>query len=340
MNRIKPTLVGMCLVCSSALAVDHSQHAGHHHDHHNHIDFSPVGVMGSHTHSKGSLMFSYRFMHMQMDGMRDGTDDLTDADVLRDFMVTPLRMSMQMHMFGAMYAPSDRFTVMAMLPLVKKNMDHVTRMGARFTTRSEGLGDIRLSGLYVLSASDRHQVHLNAGISLPTGDIDEKDDTPAMANAQLPYPMQLGSGSWDLLPGITYTGNDQSFIWGAQAQATIRLNDNDNDYRLGNRLELTAWGGKKFTQTWTGSVRLKGMVWGDIDGKDPKLNPMVVPTADTNLQGGKRVDLLAGLNFYSPNGVARGHRLAIEAGTPVYENLDGPQMRTRWLLTAGWQYAF
>lgn len=330
-------LFGMSLVAGSAQAVDHSQHVNH--NHHDHIDYSPLGVMGSHTHEKGSMMFSYRFMNMQMDGMRDGTDDLTDAEVLRDFMVTPTRMTTQMHMFGVMYAPANNFTVMAMLPWVRKNMDHITRMGARFTTRSEGLGDIRLSGLYVLKSGHNQQIHLNAGVSLPTGDIDEKDDTPAMANAQLPYPMQLGSGSWDLLPGITYLGNNTSISWGGQVTGTIRLNDNDNDYRLGNRLELTGWGSKKISRALNGTLRLKGMVWGDIDGKDPKLNPMVVPTADTNLQGGKRIDILAGLNLYPQNGASRGHRLSIEIGTPVYEDLDGPQMSSQWMLTAGWQYA-
>jgi hypothetical protein len=80
------------------------------------------------------------------------------------------------------------------------------------------------------------------------------------------------------------------------------------------------------------------LAWGDIDGKDSRLNPMMVPTADTDLQSGKRIDVLAGLNFHG-NGVLKGHRFAIEAGVPVYENLDGPQMSTQWMLTAGWQYA-
>lgn len=325
-------LFGMSIVASNVNAVNHPQH------HHDHIDYSPVSVMGSHTHSRGSIMFSYRFMQMQMDGMREGTDDLTDADVLQDFMVTPTRMSMQMHMFGVMYAPADNLTLMAMLPLVKKNMDHVTRMGVRFTTGSEGLGDIKISGLYVLRGGGHHQIHLNAGVSLPAGDINEKDDTPAMANAVLPYPMQLGSGSWDLLPGITYTGHDEAFSWGAQAMATVRLHDNDNDYRLGNRLDLTAWGSRKITRDISGSLRLKGMLWGDIEGEDARLNPRMVPTADTGLQGGKRIDLLAGVNLSSSHGFSRGHRLAIEVGVPLYEDLDGPQMSTQWLLSAGWQY--
>ncbi len=312
----------------------HNQWSGSRPDGH-----APIGVMGDHLHKTGEWMFSYRYKRMQMDGMRDGTDDLTDADVLKDFPVTPTRMSMEMHMPGLMYAPTDDLTLMLMVPLIKKNMDHVTRMGARFTTRSEGLGDIKLSGLYALKRWNNQQLHLNAGVSFPTGDIDEKDVTPAGSNTLLPYPMQLGSGSWDLLPGITYLGQNNMLSWGMQAIGTIRLNDNDNDYRLGNRFELTGWGAKKFNNTLSGSLRLKGLVWGDIQGNDPKLNPNVVPTADANLQGGKRIDILAGLNFYSRSGITKGHRLAVEVGTPIYEDLDGPQMSTQWMVTVGWQYA-
>ncbi len=328
-------LFAINLVSLAVPAADHSHHAGHHH---NHADDSPIGVMGGHTHSKGTWMFSYRYMRMQMDGMRDGTDDLTDAEVLRDFRVTPVRMTMQMHMFGAMVAPSDDLTLMLMLPWVKKDMDHMTRMGTRFTTRSEGPGDIRLSSLYVLKRWHQQQVHLNVGISLPTGDIDEKDDTPAMANAPLPYPMQTGSGSWDLLPGLTWIGQSNGWSWGGQLMGTVRLNDNDNDYRLGNRLELSAWASRKVNDIIGASLRFRGLAWGDVDGADPKLKPNVVPTADPNLQGGQRLDILAGLNVYTGSGAFRGHRLALEFGAPVYENLDGPQMSTRWMLTAGWQY--
>lgn len=42
--------------------------------------------------------------------------------------------------------------------------------------------------------------------------------------------MQLGSGTYDALPGITYLAQYGQFSWGAQATATIRLGGNDRDY--------------------------------------------------------------------------------------------------------------
>ena len=71
---------------------------------------APIGVMGDHTHHAGGFMFTYRYMLMNMDGMRIGTNGVSSQRVLEDFMVTPTDMDMQMHMFGGMWAPTDFFT--------------------------------------------------------------------------------------------------------------------------------------------------------------------------------------------------------------------------------------
>lgn len=47
-----------------------------------------------------------------------------------------------------------------------------------------------------------------------------------------------------------------------------------------------------------------------------------------------------GVNDYARSGSFKGHRLALEVGYPVYQDLDGPQLETDWMLTGGWQYAF
>ena len=161
---------------------------------------APIGVMGDHTHGAGEFMFSYRYMLMDMDGNRIGTNRVSNQRVLEDFPVTPTDMQTQMHMFGLMYAPTDYVTLWGMIPYVKKEMNHLTRMGVRFRTESEGLGDIKFGGLIKIFDNYSQRVHLNAGMSFPTGSIDKKDGTPAGPNQQLPYPMQLGSGTFDLLP--------------------------------------------------------------------------------------------------------------------------------------------
>jgi len=301
---------------------------------------APIGVMGDHVHGKGEWMITYRYMFMSMDGNRDGTDNLSTDDVLEDFMVSPEDMTMQMHMIGAMYAPTEDLTLMAMVPFVIKEMDHLTRMGTRFTTNSSGLGDIKLSGLYQLFNQNRQTVHLNLGFSVPTGSIDERDDTPAGDNVILPYPMQIGSGTFDLRPGITYLGQTDNWSWGAQANAVLRLGENDRDYTVGNHYQLTGWAARTLSDQVSLSLRLDGETRENYDGADLALNPNLIPTADPDLRGGTRLDLGLGVNVYLPESFLPEGRIAAEFELPLYQSLDGPQLETDWQLTVGVQSAF
>ncbi len=333
-------LLALCFSTLTANAAD--EHAGHHSSEHNHIGNEPIGVMGAHAHSQGDWMFSYRFMRMDMDGNRDDSDRVSTSKVLKDYMIAPKSMTMDMHMVGAMYGVNDDVTVMLMVPYLDVEMDHVTRMGAKFTTRTHGIGDVKLSSLIRLQEWNGGQLNLNAGISIPTGSIDEKDDTPAGANQHLPYPMQPGSGTYDLMPGLTYLGNNDSLSWGAQGVGTIRLSDNDNDYSLGDRFNLTTWIVRDWTSQFSSSLRVNGEWWGNIDGSDRKLSPMapnMVPTADPDKRAGRRFDLLVGASFSPASGWFAGQRIAAEFGAPVYQNLDGPQLETDWTVTVGWQLA-
>lgn len=329
----------------SGNAVGQDEHA--HADHAGHVGHgtqSPIGMMGDHLHPKGDWMVSYRYMHMEMEGSLKGDDRIRTRDIIsptgEGFLVTPTEMTMDMHMLGIMYAPTDNLTLMAMAPYIRNSMDHLTRMGATFTTDSEGIGDVKVTALYGLTTWQNQHLHLNLGISFPTGDIDQKDRTP-MGNVRLPYPMQLGSGTYDLLVGLTYGGQSDKWSWGSQAMGTVRLqSENDNDYRLGNRLDITGWFLRDLSRGWNASLRVEGQAWGNIHGEDPKLNRNVVPTADPDLRGGKRIDLLAGVNFAQYSGTLKGHQMGLEAGYPAWQNLDGPQLKTRWTVTAGWQYVF
>ena len=66
----------------------------------------------------------------------------------------------------------------------------------------------------------------------------------------LPYGMQLGSGTWDLKPGITWLAQCDDFSLGAQAMGTVRLeNENDAGYALGDKLDVTAWAARKLNES-------------------------------------------------------------------------------------------
>jgi hypothetical protein len=303
-------------------------------------EHGPLGVMQDHMHDKGEWMLSYRYMRMDMGGTKVGSNSISTAETHQQFMVSPTNMEMDMHMLGAMYGVSSKVTVMAMVPYLNKSMDHVTRMGGRFNTSTNGVGDIKLAAMVSLLKEAGQSAHLNLGISLPTGSIGERAAIPINPDAQLPYPMQIGSGTWDLMPGITFTGTSNRLYWGAQAMATIRTGTNSRDYRLGNKFQLTAWNMFRLTPAFDAGMRVSYNRWGNVHGVDAELIPMLVQTANADLQGGDRVDISFALNYQVQGGTLQGHRLAAEFTLPVYQKLDGPQMEHNWSLMIGWQKAF
>ena len=308
---------------------------------------APIQIMGDHTHKKGEVMLSYRFMYMNMNGNGDGTKELSNSEVLRPdgpYMVTPEAMPMQMHMLGAMYAVSDDLTLMVMFNYAFISMDHMMMNGNTFTTESSGLGDIKLSGMYNVFAKGNTRGHAQLGISIPTGSLEAKDVTPMSSGNEviLPYPMQLGSGTWDLLPAFTYLGQTPRVSYGAQANGVIRLGENDRGYTFGNTCALVGWTGYKLTDWVSPMLSVKYSSWRDISGKDTAhdmaLMNNMVHTVDPDLKAGSKIDLGMALNFQGPEGPLHDLRFGANFDLPVYQNLDGPQMLNKGILTFGLQY--
>ena len=309
------------------------------------LDIYAPSVLRSHLHEKGEWMVGYEYMTMSMEGNLDGTDSVSNQDILQQFMVAPTSMSMDMHMFHVMYAPSDDVTLMAMFCYVDNSMQLLTGTGGTFETQSSGMGDVDLSVNHVLSevesAGAVHRFALTYGLSLPTGSIDEEDYLPAMmADARLPYPMQLGSGTFDPSLGALYLGYSTNYYWGTQIVATVRMGENDHGYRLGNRTDLETWVSRAWTDSTSTFVRLSASHEGNIHGADPALNPMMVPTADPNRQAGTNVNIHLGFDFHVGKGRTGGHTISVEFTRPIYQDLDGPQMETEEIARVAWQVVF
>ena len=317
---------------------------------------APIGVMGDHVHKKGEFMISYRFMSMPMEDNLVGTDKISSDEIVLEIenvfgtpptlRVVPERMTMNMHMVGAMYAISDKLTLMGMTMFLSSEMDHTTYQGmmgtnvlGEFTTETSGISDTRITAMYKLTDFS----HINLGLSIPTGSIEETDQILTPMNEtpspRLPYPMQLGSGTWDLLPAITYANRSDQFGWGAQANGIIRLGENEYDYSFGNKIGLTTWGSYLVTEWLSTSLRVDFMNLGSIDGMDENIMAPV-QTANPDFHGGARLDALLGVNLIGQSGFVKNQRIAAEFGIPVYQDLNGPQLQTLSVLTLGYQYAF
>ena len=150
--------------------------------------------------------------------------------------------------------------------------------------------------------------------------------------------MQLGSGTYDFNPSLVYRGKsgERAWSWGSKIAAVIRTGTNDEGYTLGDRLSATSWFARDLNDNLSVSLNFNYQDWDVIDGVNPALNPLMIQTADPLLQGGRRLDLSLGANYIFGNG----HRLALEYGQPISQNLNGPQLQSNSMLTLGWQKAF
>ena len=277
-------LAAACLLTTPALA--HDVRAD---------DHAPIGVMADHAHKAGEFMVSVRHMHMEMSENQIGTDSISPDAIVTTIpnrffgnpmqpptlRIVPTSMRTDMTMVGAMYAPTDWVTLVAMGSYIQKEMDHTTYMGpagtnvrGEFRTSPEGFGDITVGGIFpVLGVADRkadnqQELNLRAAVSIPTGSTTKTDDilTPMGGNPtiRVPYMMQIGSGTWDLKPAATFKGWAGKIGYGAQYAGTIRLGSNDQGYSFGDIHEATAWVSYSPAQWLSLSGRIKGRTMGRV----------------------------------------------------------------------------
>ena len=307
---------------------------------------APIGVMGDHGHKTREVMLSYRFMVMDMQGLQSGTTSIETADVLEDFMMAPTTMQMQMHGFGAMFAPHDKLTLMAMAnyQLLRMEMEgahhhtggHHGHPVGHHEMSSLGVGDAKLEVLLTLWKRPNLTLLGNIGTSFPAGSISQKGDSGAL----LPYPMQLGSGSFEARLGGTLFGYHQNWSYGSQLRGIFPLHTNSQGYRHGTAVSGTAWGARRLSDWLSLSGRLFFTHSGNITGHHPELNPRMSPSHRPDGRGGQRLDFAISSNLMVPTGTFAGQRLAVEFQMPLYQNLNGTQLKTTWGLILGWQYAF
>ncbi|MBT7279451.1 MAG: transporter [Rhodobiaceae bacterium] len=325
---------------------------------------APIGVMGDHRHKAGEWMVSVRHMNMSMKGNLKGRQSISEAQVLQlpnqhgspaNLRVVPQTMDMKMTMLGAMYAPNDTITLLAM------TMQHETTMrlntyGAMsqtllgsFTSQSEGLGDTTLGALIAGGEIDKGilngQWHYGLALSVPTGSIKQTGSVLSPMNMRasgkrLPYPMQLGSGTYDVKPSLTFNNAAHGdWRYSGQLAAVVRLDDNAQGYRLGDKAHLQAWASRRLAPFVSASMRLDASHQQGLKGSDAAIT-LPVPTAQTNFSGGQLAHLSFGFNFVGQAGLLHGHRLALEWTRAIHQKARGVQMQHQDTLTLGYQKAW
>lgn len=313
---------------------------------------APLGVMTDHIHEKGTWMLSYTYMDMHMQGNRIGSANASDNTIYQHYMMAPENMTMQMHMAMLMYGVTDGLTLMAMGGFAIYNMSMNMSMPGMVMTpgnmtmrsMSSGITDTRLYGLFNCSGKDDHRTILSLGVNMPTGPVTATGTTMFGADQRVSYDMQPGTGSYSLLPGITYVREQGLFSYGADAGADIKLDNNSLGYRFGNVYHASVWAGYRFLPFVSGSLRAEGVRADKLMGSDPVVSisayENIDPTTDPKNYGGTTMSLYAGLNFHTMKPALAKFNLLVEYGVPVYQDLNGTQMSLKSNLLAGLQYSF
>ncbi|MBT1073178.1 transporter [Pelotalea chapellei] len=352
----------LMLTCGAAGAfdmddmhMDQEQHAHTGHDMSSHMGpgfqmvFNPAFSDDIyHVHPAGMWMVSYKFMHVNMDGLQEGTTNIPAGVVSPQgskpygFMMTPTRMSMDMQMLMLMYGVSDDLSVMAMASYQSMTMDMLMNMGAgnipSAPMRTSGFGDTELRGIYKING----YLVGSLGLSIPTGDTHQQIEMMSRT-FRAPYDMQLGSGTFDLKPALTYSAlsDDALWNWGGQVMYTYHPGNNDDGYKLGNNTKLTTWLQRALgpASAW---LRLTFNDTGRIHGQDPEIAKMLdsvngasMPDADPANYGGQRLDGHLGMSY------AKGpFSFGVEGGIPLFQDVNGLQLVNSWYLTTGLQVMF
>ena len=273
----------------------------------------------------------YNYVRVVFDGYRDGTTDIS-LDDLRGpprggtFPVLPTRIVQEAHVFQIGYDLPGRTSVAFSVPYVRQSTDHVSVVPgyAAFNIMSDGIGDVSATFAHRLMQRPGRYASWTIGASLPSGSIDQEGDTPRNTGQpveQLPYTMQLGSGTYDLILGATYVASAgpvaRPIAYSAQIFGKIRTGSNARDYSLGD-LWLVSLDSSVRPVPWIEpTVGVRAQFWGEIDGADTslQLGPGVYPAPVTNpaLFGGKKVNLMAGARFILPESFG-GQTVAVGGG--------------------------
>jgi len=328
----------------------HNGHHGHH------AGPLPAGVMFGHMmENAGDMMIGYNYMYSDRDGdMRYGMDRVGDQAIidnacdLKKCTFKPDAMVMHMHMFNFMYAPTDWLNLMLMPQIINMEMVMEPLKGAAEDDShvgghvSDGLGDTLMVALFKVFKHPNHNLHVGIGFSAPTANINATLDGTGLADSERQsYAMQLGSGTWDFKPSLTYTGNVNNWMWGAQISGTKRMQHrNKEGYVLGDEFQGTAWGGYKFLPWLSGVFRGIYSVQGKVRGETVTPNSQSAPNEFPENYGGQFFDLGTGVSVSSPGGEFVGHSLSVEWVQPILHDYNGYQFEREGSLSVNWGYAF
>ncbi|QDV26385.1 transporter [Aureliella helgolandensis] len=345
MNKLTTTIMLALLACGSPLWAD-DNHRGRADKH------APASLMGDHVHKPGEWMVEYKYMNMYMNGNRVGDQRLSDQDAIlwgatsdpvTNRGASPTEMTHEMHMLHLMRGYTENVTLYAMIMMPSITMDHIrgpmnpAGAGTFFTTHNSGFGDTSFGALVRLYYDDDDDVILNLGGSAPTGRIFRISSLPTDGAMEqpLPYPMRLGSGTFNAKPGITWKRYFDFGSFGTQFQTDLPIGHNYRGYSVSDEFRLNNWYSHLLTENLSTSIRVENLWRTNYGGADPMAPDGLISTNVESFRGGYSLNL--GLGCAA---LLNAHLLNVEFVPTLYQNLNGIQLETDWTMAASWSKSF
>ena len=173
----------------------------------------------------------------------------------------------------------------------------------------------------------------NLGFSVPTGSVFRTTTIPtagAVVQA-LPFPMRLGSGTFNARPGLTWKHYEDFGSLGLQFNTDIPVGRNYRGYSVSDVYKLNAWYSHLATDNLAFSVRLENEWRTDYDGRDPMAPNGGIGTNVESFRGGYSLNLGLGVMF-----LVEGQLLNVEFVPTLFQDLNGVQLETDWTLAVSW----
>ena len=311
---------------------------------------APMGVFGADMPAAGKFVLAIAPIWANLSGQLIGTQSVSSqfiaantpwwVDPTRKLRLVPQNIAIASQTGIVSYGLAENLAVIVTASIVEKRLEALTFRGpsgitplGRSYPNTFGLADFTTSAVYKVYQDPVHRVQVNLGFAYPfsynTARFDLLQANGTTPNIRAFYGMQPGSGTFDVLPGVVYAGNIDKWSWGLSYRARLPLAKNAQNWRFGDLHEFNGWAGYTIIPNVTATLRANGTTQSQISGFDPQILGPAVPT-NPAFYGGQRIELFGGGVL---NGKLIGHdqvSVAFEAGLPVYQNLNGPQIRKNW----------
>jgi hypothetical protein len=288
-----------------------------------------------------SVQFTYSIT--RMDQLKQGTSEksLDEVSTSSGYTSIPVSMDMIKYTFTGGYGFSPRFKGFVSIPYLRNTMDMIMSNGVGMGWMDMTMepisapGDATVMGLYRIY-TDRDirpnkALTVGFGVKTATGSSTETTSSGSYIHAH----MQPGTGSWDPLVSLLYTQMINPFLMQADIthQFTTR---NRQGYEFGDSTAVNLGATYAVVREFNVSAGLTYLHVGrasDRDGKYTDLTSLMDDPANT---GGDSLWFSPGIQVLP----IKNAMVDMKVQFPIWEDVNGIQLVTRYRLVMGVAYRF